>query len=109
MSTELPKAHTLADDVVRRRQEAAELEARFEEEKRRLIGCFKRLFSSADGELVLTHLNARFRRGDLVVPGDAVSTHVKVGERNVVEYIIKTTEVEIENVHAETGAHGTGG
>ena len=95
------KYRTLADKISQHQSERDGLEAELLAQKRALQQCFRRVFNGDDGKRDLTHLDSRFRRGPIAVPGDAVSTHVRVGERNVIEYIVATLEQEVEHVSAE--------
>ena len=74
--------------------------------KQRLIGeakakalkkanAYQRLFGSPDGKIVLGDLLEQFDR-KLHVPGDPHSTHVRVGEYGVLQYIQDILELEIE-------------
>lgn len=47
-----------------------------------------RLMTSDDGRHALEFLAAKYG-GDVVVKGDSHATHVRVGERNVVDYLIE--------------------
>lgn len=95
------KYQTLRDKLADHQFEREELHQELMSQKRALQLALRRTFGSQDGKLVLAHLDSMFRRREILVPGDSVSTHVRVGERNVIEYIMKALENEVEHVRTE--------
>lgn len=55
---------------------------------------FKRLFKTPDGKVVLENLRDEFARVKLNVPGDSHSSHVRIGNYEVVQYIETIMESE---------------
>jgi hypothetical protein len=57
------------------------------------VSCYKRVFTSPDGKVVLEDLKSAFDQR-LNVPGDSHGTHVRVGNYEVLQYIKEIMEVE---------------
>lgn len=70
-----------------------ELRAKARAKALKKVSCYKRLFTSPDGVIVLKDLEEAFDQR-LNVPGDSHGTHVRVGNYEVLQYIKEIMEVE---------------